>query len=317
MAAARRAPREVRTFCTVLHDTGCRISEALELVPGRIDLAAGAITIRTLKKRRQGVYRAVPVPPGTLDQLDLVHGLRDAQRRGKGYADSPLWRWSRMTACRRVLEVMEAAAIPDGPHRCPKGLRHGYGVHAISSGVPLNMLCKWMGHASITAIYANALGAEEQGIAARNVGVVVMKDDPYEWTLLDRVRLMQEALIATATQDPYPEGFDYTATRREFLQSSAIKDRLPDYVKRCRDPDGACFVVAAISRPKARAAEGWAKRSIAPASKRLLAVSGRLVADSGIGASNVAFARPHRAVSVIRCWRRPGSLAKSNLSSGG
>jgi integrase/recombinase XerD len=66
MEAARRAPREVRTLCTVLHDTGCRISEALELVPARIDLAAGAVTIRTLKKRRQGVYRAVPVAPGTL-----------------------------------------------------------------------------------------------------------------------------------------------------------------------------------------------------------------------------------------------------------
>jgi hypothetical protein len=45
----------------------------------------------------------------------------------------------------------------------------GFGVHAISSGVPLNMLGKWMGHASleVTAIYANALGSEEQGIAAR------------------------------------------------------------------------------------------------------------------------------------------------------
>jgi integrase len=61
---------------------------------------------------------------------------------------------------------------PGRPHRCPKGLRHGYGVHAIGSGVPLNMLCKWMGHASmeVTAIYANALGAEEQGIAARMWG---------------------------------------------------------------------------------------------------------------------------------------------------
>jgi hypothetical protein len=29
--AARDAPREVRTFCLVLHDTGCRISEALAL----------------------------------------------------------------------------------------------------------------------------------------------------------------------------------------------------------------------------------------------------------------------------------------------
>ena len=41
--------------------------------------------------------------------------------------------------------------------------------HWASSGVPLNMLSKWMGHATleVTAIYANALGAEEQGIAAR------------------------------------------------------------------------------------------------------------------------------------------------------
>jgi hypothetical protein len=33
----------------------------------------------------------------------------------------------------------------------------------------LNMLCKWMGHASMetAAIYANALGAEEQRIVAR------------------------------------------------------------------------------------------------------------------------------------------------------
>ena len=38
-----------------------------------------------------------------------------------------------------------------------------------ASGVPLNMLSKWMGHSTleVTAIYANATGAEEQGIAAR------------------------------------------------------------------------------------------------------------------------------------------------------
>ncbi len=34
------------------------------------------------------------------------------------------------------------------------------------------MLCKWMGHASteMTAIYANAVGDEEQSIAARMWG---------------------------------------------------------------------------------------------------------------------------------------------------
>ena len=74
-----------------------------------------------------------------------------------------------MTAWHQVTAVMVAADIPDGPHRSPKGLRHGFGVHAIASGVPLNMLGKWMGHASleVTAIYANALGTEERGIAAR------------------------------------------------------------------------------------------------------------------------------------------------------
>jgi integrase len=48
-------------------------------------------------------------------------------------------------------------------------LRHGYGVHAISRSIPLNLLSKWMGHASpeVTAIYANALGEEQRNIAAR------------------------------------------------------------------------------------------------------------------------------------------------------
>jgi integrase/recombinase XerD len=64
---------------------------------------------------------------------------------------------------------MDRADIADGAHKCPKGLRHGYGVHAITSNVPLNMLRKWMGHSSleVTAIYANALGAEQHSIAAR------------------------------------------------------------------------------------------------------------------------------------------------------
>ena len=44
-----------------------------------------------------------------------------------------------------------------------------YGINAIVSGVPLNMLSKWMGHADIktTAIYADAIGPEEQDIASR------------------------------------------------------------------------------------------------------------------------------------------------------
>ena len=168
--AAARAPRQVRTFCSLLHFTGCRLSEALAVTPRRVDLANQAIVFETLKKRRSGVYRAVPVPEEYLDTLDMVHGLRERLKRPTDpVLDRPLWPWSRTTAWRRVAEVMAAAGIEDGPHRCPKGLRHGYGVAAISAAVPLNMLRKWMGHAQIetTAIYANALGAEQRSIAAR------------------------------------------------------------------------------------------------------------------------------------------------------
>jgi len=165
LAAAAKAPREMRSFCEVLHFTGCRISEALALTMKRVDLDGQALVFETLKKRRSGVYRAVPVPPRLLDTLDLVHGVREA-RKGRG--DPALWRWSRTTAWRHVKAVMQAAGI-EGPHASPKGLRHGYGVAAISATVPLNLLSKWMGHAAIetTAIYANALGEEQRSIAER------------------------------------------------------------------------------------------------------------------------------------------------------
>ncbi|WP_149541459.1 tyrosine-type recombinase/integrase [Siccirubricoccus phaeus] len=166
-AAAAKAPREVRSFCGVLHATGCRISEALALTGDRVDLAGRVIVFESLKKRRSGVFRAVPVPPDLLDTLDLVHGLREAQRRGGSKV--LLWPWSRMTGWRRVQDVIEAAGIADGPHACPKGLRHGFGVQAVSRGIALNMVQKWLGHAQLTttAIYANAVGEEEQSLAAR------------------------------------------------------------------------------------------------------------------------------------------------------
>ena len=167
MAAASTVERPLRTFSGILHHTGCRITEALQLTPQRVDLTAGTVNFRSLKKRGKIIYRAVPVPPDFLDLLDMVHGIREA--RGTRKADQPLWDYSRTTAWRRVREIMTAARLEDGPHLCPKGLRHGYGVAAIASGVPLNMLQKWLGHAKMetTAIYADAVGDEQKQIAAR------------------------------------------------------------------------------------------------------------------------------------------------------
>ncbi len=163
--------RQVRTFCMTLAYAGCRLSEALALTADRVDLAAGVLVFESLKKRTDGIFRAVPVPPALLDTLDMVHGIREAQtRRGKGRGEL-LWPWSRMTGWRAVHAVMAAAGL-DGPHASPKGLRHGFGVAAVCAGIPLNLVQKWLGHAQLTttAIYANAVGAEEKTIASRMWG---------------------------------------------------------------------------------------------------------------------------------------------------
>jgi len=168
LAAAERADRQVRTLCMTLVYAGCRLSEALALTANRIDLAAGVVVFESLKKRRVNIYRAVPVPPALLEALDLVHGIRELQaRRDKGRRER-LWPWSRMTGWRAVHGVMKAVGL-EGPQASPKGLRHGFGVAAVSAGIPLNLVQKWLGHAQLTttAIYADAVGAEEKDIARR------------------------------------------------------------------------------------------------------------------------------------------------------
>jgi len=166
--ASLLATPEVGTFCGALAYSGCRISEALALTASRVDLGDGLLIFESLKKRRKGVFRAVPVPPAFLRRLDHVHEIEVArldQNLGRG---AFLWNWCRATAWRRVCEVMDIAGIA-GLHATPKGLRHGFGIRAISSGVPLNMAQKWLGHSQIstTAIYADATGSEERAIAER------------------------------------------------------------------------------------------------------------------------------------------------------
>jgi integrase/recombinase XerD len=160
--AADDSPRVVRTFCLALFYTGCRISEALELTADRVDFQGQALTFRSLKKRRQHMYRSVPVPGAFLDVLDLVHGIREGHAKGR------LWGWTRKTGYNHIVAVMKKAAL-SGPQATPKGLRHGYAVACIEKGIQLNVVQELLGHAQMTttAIYAHAVGAERRSIVAR------------------------------------------------------------------------------------------------------------------------------------------------------
>ncbi len=102
---ARLARPEVRSFAETLAYTGCRISEALELVPKRVQLDEGRVVFRSLKKRREDVYRAVPVPPEYLDTLTTSFTASETPRNrkngvmrssGHGRASMPHLRSSRV-----------------------------------------------------------------------------------------------------------------------------------------------------------------------------------------------------------------------------
>jgi integrase/recombinase XerD len=165
--ALRLAPESVRLFCLTLIWSGGRISEVLGLTPQAIDLDAGVVSLKTLKRRARGFVRQVPLPPMLLRELERAYGLRTVQR-DPACASLRLWPWGRTTAWRYVKTTMTAADIV-GPAASPKGLRHSFGVAAFQAKVPPHIVQRWLGHASLrtTAIYAEVSGREERAFASR------------------------------------------------------------------------------------------------------------------------------------------------------
>lgn len=167
LEASRDFDGKTTTFCYILAFTGCRIFEGLNLKGKHIDIESQAITFETLKKRRKGIFRQVPIPKDLLDLLKAVHNPIK-------YSGSFLWankrnnQLSKMGAYKQVKKVFLKAGINE-PMNQPKALRHGFAINALQAGVPLNQVQKWLGHSSITttAIYANALGEEERALAAK------------------------------------------------------------------------------------------------------------------------------------------------------
>lgn len=162
LQSASSFSEEIQILCEIMAATGCRISEALSLTEGSFDFDSGVVVVECLKKRRRGVYREIPLPPVLLEYVQQWLAMAMVS------SDTRIWPWSRMTAYRHIRAVMEHADL-HGEHASPKGLRHGFAVAAIQSGVPLNLVQRWLGHAdmSTTAIYASAIGPEERDIAAR------------------------------------------------------------------------------------------------------------------------------------------------------
>jgi len=157
LRSADRLALHSRAFCYVLAYTGCRLSEGLALTNAHVDGERMTLTFKTLKRRRT-IFRAVPVPETLIAMLNKL----PVDSAGR------YWSAHRATAWRIVKATMERAGI-DGPMACPKGLRHGFGIRAAGSNVPINLIQRWMGHSSIgmTTAYLHAVGVEERQFANR------------------------------------------------------------------------------------------------------------------------------------------------------
>lgn len=134
---------------------GLRISEALALEVADLNLDDDNPTLR-VREGKGGKDRLVPVHP------ELGAALRNflafsKVRRGPIFdtSRSTGWRWLK-TALERAVELNQ---IPPGRKVATHTLRHSAARHWLASGVPINVVSRWLGHASLqtTLIYLEVL----------------------------------------------------------------------------------------------------------------------------------------------------------------
>ena len=154
---------QTRMAFRIMLRTGLRVSEALALrrVDLRLDQDPPIIIIRADSpgnKARKG--REVPVP------ADLLESLRDlASFHGKDRHRTML-----DLSRQRIGQVMKNAAVQAGidPARAhPHAFRHTYGRNCVLRGVPIPVLQKWLGHASMvdTQRYVELAGAHHEWVS--------------------------------------------------------------------------------------------------------------------------------------------------------
>ncbi len=135
------------------------------LTADRVDLAAGLLVFETLKKRRPGVYRSVPVPPARLPRPGAWHPRAPGPPRQRTQP-SPL---AVVTHDRLACRPRRHAGSRPSPAPTPPSRASATASPPSPPGSPLNLVQKRLGHAQLTttAIHANAAGTEEKNIARK------------------------------------------------------------------------------------------------------------------------------------------------------
>lgn len=163
--AAQFMEPNIRTFCLMIYYTGCRLSEALEVTPDRLDFEGKRVLIRTLKQNpeKDDKYRLIELPTEYLASLESEYKART--RKGTKSGKKRLWDFTDRTGQNYINKVMAEAEI-EGKKATSRGLRHSMGVMLALDKVPANVIQDILGHTSAenTMIYMQVLGEDRRGL---------------------------------------------------------------------------------------------------------------------------------------------------------
>jgi integrase/recombinase XerD len=137
-----------RALLEVLYGTGARISEAVGLEVGDVDVAGGVVRLRGARDR--------VVPLGRYAREALETYLREARPvldvRGRG--DGALFlntRGGRLSRQSAWSTLRSAAVRADLHDVSPHTLRHSFAAHLLDGGADVRAVQELLGHASVTS----------------------------------------------------------------------------------------------------------------------------------------------------------------------
>jgi len=144
------------TLVITLLRTGGRIDEVLQLKARDFSLESNTVRLKTLKRRGEA-YRVVPMHP-ELRSVILEYFLNS---HIDPRSDENVFKMTRQGVDKYFKKMQSSLNFRIHAHK----FRHTFAVKAIMSGVPLNVLQKWLGHASVftTSIYTEITGIDTRG----------------------------------------------------------------------------------------------------------------------------------------------------------
>jgi len=134
--------------------TGARIDEALMVRPIDINIELNTITLITLKKKEKDVKRTIPLHSDL--KTDIMQYYLQYYINTK--SEERLFNMTRQSVDLFFKKMQKDLGFKIHAHK----FRHTFAVKAILSGVPINILQKWIGHSSIfiTSNYTNIKGMD-------------------------------------------------------------------------------------------------------------------------------------------------------------